>query len=94
MFTESLSSRMLPAPRNGGFAMDDYWVWCGSAIQGEDSRYHMFAARWPKNLPFFNGYLTTFGAPAASGETAEIRFPRFDNRPPYLISSSAHKGAS
>ena len=50
--------RILPAPVGGGFALDDYWVWCGSAIQGEDDRYHMFAARWPKALPFFRGYQT------------------------------------
>jgi hypothetical protein len=50
--------KILPAPVGGGFAMDDYWVWCGSVIQGEDQRYHMFAARWPKSLPFFDGYKT------------------------------------
>jgi len=47
-----------PAPVGGGFAMEDYWVWCGSVIRGEDDRYHMFAARWPKALPFFDGYKT------------------------------------
>lgn len=41
-------SRLLPAPRRGGFAMEGYWVWCGSVIRGEDGRYHMFASRWPK----------------------------------------------
>jgi len=51
--------RLLPAPRNGGFALDDYWVWCGSVIQGEDGRYHMFASRWPREYPFFEGYPTT-----------------------------------
>jgi len=50
--------RLLPAPRRGGFAQDDYWVWCGSAIRGEDDRFHIFAARWPRTLPFFAGYLT------------------------------------
>jgi hypothetical protein len=46
--TVAFSSRLLPAPRHGGFAMDGYWVWCGSAIRGEDGRYHLFASRWPK----------------------------------------------
>lgn len=41
---------MQPAPRRGGFAMDDYWIWCGSVIRGEDGRYHMFASRWPREL--------------------------------------------
>jgi len=54
----ALIDRILPAPVGGGFAMDGYWVWCGSVIRGEDDRYHMFAARWPKALPFFDGYKT------------------------------------
>ncbi len=40
----------------GGFSLADYWVWCGSVIKGDDGRYHMFASRWPKKYPFFNGY--------------------------------------
>lgn len=28
--------RLLPAPRNGGFRMPGFWVWCGSAIRGDD----------------------------------------------------------
>ena len=48
--------RLQAAPREGGFRMEGYWVWCGSVIQGEDGRYHMFAARWPHELPFFDGY--------------------------------------
>ena len=49
--------RILPAPLAGGFQMVGYWVWCGSVIKGEDGLYHMFAARWPNNLPFFTGYV-------------------------------------
>lgn len=37
--------------------MGDYWVWCGSVIRGEDSRYHMFASRWPREYPFYMGYV-------------------------------------
>ena len=47
--------RMMPAPVGGGFAMEDYWVWCGSVIRGDDARYQ-YAAR-PKRYPFFDGYL-------------------------------------
>ncbi len=39
---------MLPAPVGGGLKIDGYWVWDGSVIQGEDNKYHMFAARWKK----------------------------------------------
>lgn len=48
--------RLLPAPVGGGLAQPNYWVWCGSAIHGEDGRYHLYAARWPRELPFFDGY--------------------------------------
>lgn len=53
----SFNYRLGPAPRDGGFRMEDYWVWCGSAIRGEDGRYHLFASRWPKRYPFYNGYV-------------------------------------
>lgn len=52
----SFKDRVLPAPVGGGFAMDGYWVWCGSVIKatgrGEDGKYHMFASRWPRGLSF------------------------------------------
>ena len=44
--------RMRPAPVGGGFALPDYWIWCGSPIHGEDGRYHLFASRWPRSLSF------------------------------------------
>ncbi|WP_223830063.1 glycoside hydrolase family protein [Paenibacillus arenilitoris] len=52
-----LAGRMLPAPRSGGFRMEGYWVWCGSVVQGEDGRFHLFASRWPKSLPMHPGWL-------------------------------------
>jgi hypothetical protein len=45
-------------PRNGGFRMDGYWVWCGSVIKGDDGKYHMFASRWPKDITFHPGWMT------------------------------------
>jgi len=52
-----LQSRLLPASRNAGFRMEDYWVWDGSIIQGEDGRYHLFASRWPKTVCMHPGWL-------------------------------------
>jgi len=63
--------RLLPAPKSGGFAMDDYWVWCGSAIRGDDGRYYLFASRWPKELPFFEGYIVASEVVRASADTPE-----------------------
>jgi hypothetical protein len=37
---------LLPASKHGGFAMDDYILWCSSVIKVGDT-YHMFASRWP-----------------------------------------------
>lgn len=53
---EDLGTHFLPAPVGGGFAMDGYWVWCGSVLRGEDGNYHMFASRWSKSLPFHPGW--------------------------------------
>jgi alpha-L-fucosidase len=66
--------RLLPAPLDGGFRMEDYWVWCGSVIQGEDGRYHMFASRWPKGLSFSPHWLTNSEVVRAVSDTAEGPF--------------------
>ncbi len=49
--------KLEPSVKNGGFEMNGYWVWGASVIRGEDGKYHMFASRWPKKYPFFNGYI-------------------------------------
>lgn len=67
--------RLMPAPPDGGFRMPDYWVWCGSVVRatrpGEDGRYHMFAARWPKRYPFFDGYRLHSEVVRASADAPE-----------------------
>jgi hypothetical protein len=49
---QSFIDRLRPASKTPAFQMEDYWVWCGSAIRGEDGRYHLFASRWPKSVSF------------------------------------------
>jgi predicted GH43/DUF377 family glycosyl hydrolase len=56
--TNEFHDLLLPAPLDGGFRMDGYWVWCGSVIKGDDGKYHMFASRWPKP-PGFGPYWLT-----------------------------------
>lgn len=46
-----------PIQRDNGFHMDDYWIWCPSLIEGPDGKWHLFASRWPKALPFHPGWL-------------------------------------
>ena len=43
---KSLKDSLLPAPKNGGFAMDGYMLWCSSVVE-VDGVYQMFASRWP-----------------------------------------------
>ncbi|WP_346320390.1 glycoside hydrolase family protein [Chitinophaga sp. YIM B06452] len=50
----AFADKILPAPVNGGFMMEGYWVWDPSVVKGEDGRYHMFASRWSKELGFGN----------------------------------------
>jgi len=71
MNTLNLRERMLPAPVNGGFRMEGYWVWCGSVIKGEDGRYHMFASRWPKDQKMHPGWLLNSEVVRASSDTPE-----------------------
>lgn len=47
-----------PIADDNGFRMEDYWVWCPSVIRGNDGKYHMFASRWPRWLPFHPGWMT------------------------------------
>ena len=44
-----------PVAKGTGFAMDGYFVWCGSVIK-VGSVYEMFASRWPVSTKFPEGY--------------------------------------
>jgi hypothetical protein len=63
--------RLQPAPKGGGYIEEDYWVWCGSVAQGEDARYHMFASRWPKSVPFVPNWVTNSEVVRASADRPE-----------------------
>ena len=65
------AERLLPARQGGGFALDDYWVWCGSAIAGDDGLYHLFASRWPRALAFGPHWLTNSEVVHASSPMPE-----------------------
>ncbi len=67
----SLYDRLLPAPKAGGFRMEGYWVWCGSVVQGEDGRFHLFASRWPKHLPMHPGWIVHSEIVRAVSDTPE-----------------------
>jgi hypothetical protein len=44
-----------PVAKGTGFAMDGYFVWCGSVIK-VGNVYEMFASRWPVSTKFPDGY--------------------------------------
>jgi hypothetical protein len=44
-----------PVAKGTGFAMDGYFVWCGSVIKVGNA-YEMFASRWPTSTKFPEGY--------------------------------------
>jgi len=63
--------RLQPAPKQGGYSEPDHWVWCGSVARGEDGRYHMFASRWSKHLPFLPNWMTNSEVVRASADRPE-----------------------
>lgn len=45
------------APVNGGFRMENKWVWCGSAVEEPGKGYHLYASCWRKDYPMLEGYV-------------------------------------
>lgn len=80
VWENDLFDRIGEAPVEGGFAMDDYWVWGSSVIRGDDGKYHMFVSRWPKFLPFHPGWMVESEIVHAVSDTPEG---------PYLFSDVA-----
>jgi hypothetical protein len=39
-----------PVPATAKFADPEYNIWCGSAVKGDDGKYHLFYSRWPRKL--------------------------------------------
>jgi hypothetical protein len=62
-----------PAPVGGSFRMEDYIVWGGSVIKGDDDRYYMFASRWPKAVGMGN-WVVNSEVVLASSDNAEGPF--------------------
>lgn len=50
-----MRERLQPVPRESGFRMEGYFVWCGAAIKVGET-YHLFASRWPEATGFPEGY--------------------------------------
>ncbi len=57
MIQNPFFQNLMPAVRNGGYKDDNYWIWCGSAIKGDDGRYHLFASRWERKYGYGPNWL-------------------------------------
>lgn len=44
------ASMIQPPPPTAIFEDPDYNIWCGSMVEGEDGKYHLFYSRWLKSL--------------------------------------------
>jgi len=53
--TVPIRERLQPVPRECGFRMEGYFVWCGAAVRVGQT-YHLFASRWPEATGFPEGY--------------------------------------
>ena len=45
-----LSQWLRPVPPGAVFEDPEWCIWCGSAVRGDDGRYHLFYSRWPRQL--------------------------------------------
>ena len=55
---KSFIDQIQPAPVDGGFRREGYWTWCGSVIEDDEGRFHMYASMWGKTVPFTPYWLT------------------------------------
>lgn len=67
----AIFNNLQEAPVNGGFEMENYWVWGSSVIKGDDGNYHMYASRWSKYLPFHPGWMIASEIVHAVSDTPE-----------------------
>ena len=68
----NLQEKMLPAPRDGGFKMEGFWVWCASVIRSDDDgKYYMFSVRWPKTHAMHPSWLLNSEIVRASSDKPE-----------------------
>jgi hypothetical protein len=49
---ESPRLEIAPVPATAKFSAPDYHIWCGSMVEGEDGKFHLFYSRWPTALGF------------------------------------------
>ena len=48
---------LLPLSHKLVYKEKDFWVWCGSAIADPNGGYHLYASRWRRDYPMYQGYI-------------------------------------
>lgn len=43
-----LAAMLQPVPATAKFSDPDFNIWCGSAVKGDDGKFHLFHSRWPR----------------------------------------------
>lgn len=54
---KSTFTKLGSVPVNGGFRMENKWVWCGSAVEEAGKGCHLYASCWRKDYPMPEGYV-------------------------------------
>jgi hypothetical protein len=52
----------------------DHWIWCPSLVKADDGKWHLFASRWPKTIPFHPGWLLVSEIIRAESDSPEGPF--------------------
>lgn len=50
-------SKLDKAYKTPSLEMENWWVWGSSVVQDKDGKYHIYASRFPKSLPFHPGWM-------------------------------------
>lgn len=58
-------------PKEGGFRFPGHNVWCASAIEGEDKKFHLFASCWEEKYGFGSNWLLRSKIAHAVSDTPE-----------------------
>jgi hypothetical protein len=44
------AAMLQPVPATAKFSDPNFNIWCGSAVKGDDGKFHLFYSRWPRKL--------------------------------------------
>lgn len=45
-----LAAMLRPSPAEARFIDENFYIWCGTMVRGDDGKYHLYYSRWPRAL--------------------------------------------